>query len=73
MTNTAAAFFTWSELVLLGQLVNVCMFCLKKGVILKLAQFIFAACDSFDHLLTSCIEKSLTLPTFLSMDIAELD
>lgn len=69
----AAAFFTWSELVLLGQLVNVCMFCLKKGAILKLVQLIFAACDLFAHLLTSCIQKSLTLPTSFFMGIAKLD
>lgn len=73
MTIMAAAFFTWSELVLLGQLVSMCIFCLKKGAVLKLAQLIFVACGLFAHLLTSCIQKLLTLPTFLFMDIAKLD
>lgn len=41
-----------------------CMFCLEKGAILKLSQLIFAACDLFAHLLTSCIQKLLTLPKF---------
>lgn len=73
MTNMAAAFFSWSELVLLGHLVKVCIFCLKKGADLKLVKLIFVACDLFAHLLTSGIQKSLTLPTFLFMDIAKLD
>lgn len=48
-------------------------FFFKKGAILNLAQLIFVACDLFAHLLTTCIQKSLTLPTFLFMDIAKLD